>query len=308
MKRVLLIMLVVTAVAGVALAQEAKNPPAATPQATPQAAAQAAPAPAAPSAKTPPQAKTQEEFKAYQEANAAPNSAAMEKAADDFAAKFKDSELRYLLYYRAMSMYQAQNDAEKAIAMGRRVLEINGNEPITLAMVASFLALKTRDTDLDRDDRLNEAMKDAQKSLQTVDADMLFVPGTPAETMEANKNLVRSVAYSAIGNIYATRNDYPQAEANLKKSLDLTASQPDPVTWLQYAIALDRQGKYKEGLAAANKALDIAPAGSATANLIKQERQRLLQLAGSAATTPAAQTAPAAPAAPATTPQQPPKN
>ncbi len=306
MKRVALLVLVVTALAGLMLAQEAKNPPAPAAQTTAPAAPAAAPA-AAP-VKTPPQAKTQDEFKAYREADAAPNAPAMEKAADDFAAKFKDSELRYLLYYRAMSMYQAQNDAEKAIAMGRRLLEINGNEPITLAMVASFLALKTRDTDLDRDDRLNEAMQDAQKSLKLVDTDMIFAPGTPPETMENNKNLVRSVAYSAMGNVYATRNDYAQAEANLKKSLDLTASQPDPVTWLQYAIALDRQAKYKEGLAAANKALDVAPAGSATANLIKQERQRLLQLAGSAANVPAAQTTPAAPAQPATTPQAPPKN
>ncbi len=308
MKRVPLMVLLVMALAGLLMAQQGTAPqtqPAQTP-----AAAQQPAAPAAAPAKTPPQAKSQDEFKAYQEASASADAAAMEKAADDFSAKFKDSELRYLLYYRAMSMYQMQNNAEKAIDMGRRVLAIRPNEPVTLAMVANFLAMKTRDTDLDRDDRLKEAMQDAEKSLQTVETDLMVPPGTPAETVEANKNLLRSVAYSAIGNVYASRNDYPQAEVNLKKSLDLAAAQPDAITWLQYSIALDRQKKYQEALTACNKALDIAPAGSPQAELIKRERQRLLQLTGAPAAAPAQPATPAPPATPAqpaSPPQQPPK-
>ena len=65
-----------------------------------QPAGQAPPAttPAQPPAKRPPQAKTQPEYDAYNAAKASANDpAAMEKAADDFAAKFPDSELRVLL-------------------------------------------------------------------------------------------------------------------------------------------------------------------------------------------------------------------
>ena len=56
-----------------------------------------------PQGKRPPQAKTQPEFDAYNAAIAnQKDPAAMEKAADDFATKFPDSELRVLLYKAAM--------------------------------------------------------------------------------------------------------------------------------------------------------------------------------------------------------------
>src|SRR5882762_5298912 len=74
-------------------------------QQNPPAAGQAAPAPgatqgatAAPAGKRPPQAKTQPEFDAYKLAAASTDAAALEKASDDFATKFPDSELRVLLY------------------------------------------------------------------------------------------------------------------------------------------------------------------------------------------------------------------
>ncbi len=73
------------------------------------AAGQAAPAGAAattPAAKRPPQAKTQPEFEAYKAAAASTDAAGLEKACDDFATKFPDSELRVLLYKNAMRLYQ----------------------------------------------------------------------------------------------------------------------------------------------------------------------------------------------------------
>ena len=57
----------------------------------------AAAAPAAAQGKRPPQAKTQPEFEAYKAAAALTDPAAQEKAADDFSAKFPDSELRAVL-------------------------------------------------------------------------------------------------------------------------------------------------------------------------------------------------------------------
>ena len=53
---------------------------------------------AAPQGKRPPAAKTQPEFDAYKAAIALTDAAAEEKAADDFATKFPDSELRVVLY------------------------------------------------------------------------------------------------------------------------------------------------------------------------------------------------------------------
>src|SRR3954468_23885614 len=76
-------------------------------------AAPAAPqAPALPAHKTPPAAKTADEFAAYNAAVANPDTAAAEKAADDFAQKYTQSDLRGLLYSNIMRRYQQANDSD----------------------------------------------------------------------------------------------------------------------------------------------------------------------------------------------------
>ena len=89
--------------------------------------------PASPPGRPPVQAKTQEEYQAYQAAVAnAQNPAAMEKSADDFAAKFPASDLRVLLYRAAMQSYQNAGDSPKMLNMGQKVLAIDKDDPDTL--------------------------------------------------------------------------------------------------------------------------------------------------------------------------------
>ena len=141
------------------------------------------PAPA--TGKRPPQAKTQPEYEAYKTAAALADPPAAEKAADDFAAKYPDSELRVMLYKSAMRAFQKAGDSDKIMETGRKGLALDGDDPELLVTVASELAEKTRDTDLDKDQRLDEAMKMAQKSLQTVDTDISIPPNTPQEQVDA---------------------------------------------------------------------------------------------------------------------------
>lgn len=247
--------------------------------------------------KTPPQAKSNEEMAGYNqvlELIQKKDAAGAEQAANAFAEKYKNSELRYLLYHHVMSVYQEQNNAEKAIEMGRKTLALNPTEPITLAMVASFITERTRDTDLDKEERLNEAMQFAQKSLDGMDTELIIPPGTPQDRVDANKALLRSIAYGAIGNAWLGKADYKQAEDYLKKAIDATPEQGDAVIWLRYSIALDHQKRYREAIQAVNKSLELAPPDSPQANMAQAERKRLLQLAGAAlANKPAQAPAPA---------------
>ena len=64
----------------------------------------------------------------------------MEKAANDFAAKFPDSELRALLYKAAMQTYQQANNADKMMDMAQKVLAIDPDDPEALVGVAQVLA------------------------------------------------------------------------------------------------------------------------------------------------------------------------
>lgn len=234
----------------------------------------------APTGKRPPQAKTQPEYDAYKTAVALTDAAASEKAADDFAAKFPDSELRVMLYKAAMRNYQKAGDPDKTVETGRKGLALDADDPELLVTVANELAEKTRDTDLDKDQRLDEAMKMAQKATQTVDTDVSIPPGTPQDQIDAYKGQLRSFAYSIMGTIEFKKDNFTGAETDLRKSIDAFPSQPDPVVVLRLAISLDRQGKYPDALKEANHAVELTQDGTNAGKLARQERDRLNQLVG----------------------------
>jgi tetratricopeptide (TPR) repeat protein len=264
---------------------------------TPGSSSSSTPAPtpqAAPQGKRPPQAKTQAEFDAYQAAIAnIRDSAAMDKAAHDFAAKFPQSDLRVLLYRAAMNSYQSANNADKMMEMGRLILGLDPSDPEALLGVAQVLAERTRDTDLDKDQRLDEASTMAQHALETIDSDISAPAGTPPEKIEAYKRFLRSTAYSVIGTIQFNREKYVDAEASLRKSIDADPGQPDPVAVLRLALALDKQDKYPEALKEANQAVDLTKEGTNLGVTARRERDRLAQLTGSGAA-PASATPPSA--------------
>lgn len=233
---------------------------------------------AAPQGKRPPAFKSTQESDAYKAALVLPDGAATEKAADDFAAKYPDSEVRVLLYKTAMQKYQQANDADKMLAMGQKALAIDPDDPEALVGVAQVLAERTRDTDLDKDQKLAEAKKNAERALITIDTDVP-TSGYPPEKLAQYKGFLRSEAYSILGTIASNAKDWPNAETNLRKSIE-AFSELDPIAVLRLAIALDNETKYAEGLKYANQAVDLtkdrpdSPAGKAA----RAEQDRLTKL------------------------------
>ena len=279
MKRVTMIF-VVLALAAVGFAQQpASKEQTAAQSGTAQPAAQ-------PQAKRPPQAKTQPEFDAYKAAAANQDPAALSKAADDFATKFPDSELRIILYKTAMRGFQQANNGDDMMETGRKVLKIDPDDPEALVGVAEVLAERTRDTDLDKDQRLDEAMRLAQHATETIDTDIAVPAGTPQDKIDAYKGFLRSSAYSIMGTIQYNREKYPEAEGLYRKSIDAYPAQPDPIAVLRLALCLDKQNKYPEALKEANHAVELTQDGTPAGKMARQERDRLAQLTGS--TPPAA--------------------
>lgn len=249
---------------------------------------------AAPAAKRPPQAKTQPEFDAYKTAAASTDGPAMEKAAEDFANKFPDSELRVLIYKNTMRLYQNANNAEKTEAMGRKVVALDGDDPEALVTVAEVIAERTHDTDIDKDQRFAEAITMAQKATTTVDTDIQVPTGTPQDKIDAYKGLLRSNAYSIIGTIEFKKDNYPAAQENLQKSIDAFPSNPDPVVVLRLALTLDKEATalpagdkqqklYGDALKVASRAVEMTQDNTAIGTPARHERDRLQTLAGGAA-------------------------
>ena len=238
-----------------------------------------------------PQAKSKEEFEAYNAATSKTDPAQLEVAAAEFVQKFPNSELKELLYVRAMNMYQQQNNSGKVIATGRKAIELNPADPVPLVAVASALVMDTRENDLDRDARYAEAGKDAQSALDNVDTGLQVPPGVPPDRIAAAKANLRSIAYDSLGVVAMNKKDYATAEQSFQKAADLMKDQPDAVVYLRLSVAQDNQSKYPEALDSANKAVQYAPDGSAEKNLAKQQQARLQKLIAekAPAATPAAQ-------------------
>jgi len=237
-----------------------------------------------------PQAKSKEEFDAYNAAAAKTDAAQMEVAADEFAQKFPNSELKELLYVRVMNLYQQQNNSAKVVVAGRKALALNPTNPVPLVAVASALVMDTRENDMDRDARYAEAGKDAQSALDNVDTGLQIPPGVPPDSVAAAKANLRSIAYDTLGVIAMNKKDYAAAEQSFQKAADLMKDQPDAVVYLRLSVAQDNQNKYPQALDSANKAVQFAPEGSAEKNLAKQQQARLQKLiADKAPSTPPAQ-------------------
>jgi tetratricopeptide (TPR) repeat protein len=295
-------MLGVLAIAAFAVAQQQQTP---AQQKQPAGGAQQG-APVTPPGKRPPQAKTQPEFDAYNAAIAnQKDAAAMEKAADDFATKFPDSELRVLLFKAAMRAYQNANNGDKMLEEAQKLLKVDPDDPEALIASAEVTTEHTRDTDLDKDQRFAKATKDAQHALETIDTDVPMPANIPQAQIDAYKGLLRSSAYSILGTIQYDQEKYVDAEGYFRKSIDAYPAQPDPVVVLRLALALDKQGKYPDALTQANKAVDLTQEGTNAGTTARHERDRLMQLTGAtipAVSTPAPAAKPPDTAAPNTTP------
>jgi tetratricopeptide (TPR) repeat protein len=254
--------------------------------------------PAAPQqGKRPPQAKTQPEFDAYKAAMNDTDPAALEKATEDFAAKFPDSELRVLLYRATMHDYQNANNSDKMLDMAQKVLKIDPDDPEALVGASEVIAERTRDTDLDKDQRLSQALQYSQRALETIETDVAIPAGTPQDKIDTYKGFLRSTAYSILGTIYFNQEKYPDAESYFHKSIDAYPSQPDPVVVLRLALTLDKEGRYPDALTQANHAVELTQENTSAGTLARREKDRLAQLTGGSAPAPAAKTpAPTTPA------------
>ena len=247
------------------------------------------PSPSNPKGKPLPTAKTKQEYEQYLAAANAPDAPTSEKLAREFEVEFPTSQLLPILYQQVMDKYQKADNSDKTLDMGRKILQYDPDNVGALVMNATVLAVRTRQTDIDRDQRLKEATTDAQRALEDLrSGDYMLSPSTTPEQVQQFKDQVTGMVYSALGTAEMERENYPVAEQDLRKALETSTGKGDAIVWYRLALALDRQNKYADANAAITTAVALAPANSTVASMAKNEQSRLKQLAaGGAAANPA---------------------
>ena len=243
-----------------------------------------------PAGKRLPQAKTQAEFADYNTAYAMKGGAAMEKAADDFAAKYPNSELKPYLYAKAMHEYQVENDSPKMLAMGEKVLTLDPDNTVALVITATVLSDGLADTNPDQQ-KVALVRQRASHALETVDTALATTSGIPQDQVTSYKNTLRAMAHSALAITSLKLGDNADAEKEFKIAAELGKAQPDPFVWYHLALAQDREGtaavntdeqqkKYSEALVSVREALRYTASNPDLGKLAEGELKRLEQLTG----------------------------
>jgi len=182
-----------------------------------------------------------------------------------------------------MERYQTSSTA-KTMEMAQKILAIDADDPAALVRLAQGMLDSTRDTDLDKDQKIAEAKKNAERALVTVETDVPTAGYAP-EQLNQFKSVVRSDAYFVLGMAAFKASNWPDAETNLRKSVDAFPQQPDAFTTLELAIALDMQSKYPEATKYVDQAVELTKdrADSGVGKAARAEKDRLKDLSAGAA-------------------------
>jgi len=228
-----------------------------------------------------PQARTQQERNDFNAAYALTGGPAAEAAANDFAARYPESELRRYLYSSAMLQYQHENDSARMLAMGEKILALDPDNSLALVLTATALADTLGDHDRDREKKIGTIKRNATRAIQS--AETSFAPSAAGGAAPAAlyKTTLQSMAYSALGIMKLKTGDDAGAEKDLQLAAELDKVRPDPYVWYHLALAQDHRKKYTAALNSVEQALQLASSNPELQKLAEVEHERLAGLAKS---------------------------
>ena len=167
-----------------------------------------------------PMAKSQAELEALKAMLGATTPDARIKAVDDLLVKFADTDFKGLALYLEADAYRQKGDYEKMQIYGERALEVDPKNYNTLLMLASNIAQRTRDTDLDKEERLGKAEKYANAAIAALkDAQKPNPNVTDQQWEDAKKDMVAQ-AHEALGLSAMVRKKYDVAISEYKTSIE----------------------------------------------------------------------------------------
>jgi len=257
--------------AGAAMAQSAPaQPPAQPGEAAP-------PAATIPLAKQP-AVKSQAEgdaVVAMLQAAQGPDPDARITACQNLINKFPNSEFKPLaLFFMTMS-FQEKNDYEKTIAYGELTLKEDPENIQTLLLLSRLIASRTRENDLDKEEKLKTAEKYATHAVEATKTSPRPNPSvTDEQWIDARKEMLAQ-AYEAFAMIAMARENTEAAIEQFKKAIE--TSPGDPATMVRLGNALAKAGKYDEAISTFERVMAIPDAPQQVKQIAQAERVRAVQ-------------------------------
>jgi tetratricopeptide (TPR) repeat protein len=227
-------------------------------------------------AKQQPKPKSQKEVDAIMAVQNAATPQERLTAIDNLLTKFADTEFKPMVLQMAAGTAQQIGDMDKAIIYAERSLEADPKSFQSMLLLAQAWASRTKEFDLDKEEKLARAEKYAKDAMETLKTAEKPNPAITDEQWAAAKKDLNSQGHEALGSVAMVRKKYDVAIAEYKVAAD-TASSPDPATLVRLAGAYGQAGQWDQDVATLDKVLampDVHPQIKAVAT---QERARALQ-------------------------------
>jgi tetratricopeptide (TPR) repeat protein len=221
----------------------------------------------------------------------APDAASRIKAGDDFLTKFADSEFKAIVLMIQTSTYQMTNDYEKMIVTGERALEADPQSFSVMLMLGQAIAQRTREFDLDREEKLARAEKFAKQAVEIAKTAPRPRPDITDEQWEAAKKDIFAQGHEVLGMTAMVRKKFDVAVAEFKLATE-TASSPDPATLVRLGHSYTQLGKYDEAVSILDKVMADTNVDPRVKQFAQAERARAVE-AKSGGAKPATPPAPA---------------
>jgi len=197
-------------------------------------------------------------------------------AVDQFVADYPDSEFKGTMLQVAAMMAQQLNDYDRLMVYGERTLEADPDNFDVMIMMATALAQRTREFDLDKEEKLSRATELANQSLTILET----APRPRADVTDAQwdgaKNEYRAEAHGALGFAAMAREETEQAIEEFRTAVNLSQA-PNPNVQLMLARELSEVGNHGEAINVLDTMLADPQASPQVRQLAEQQRQYALQ-------------------------------
>lgn len=251
-----------------------------------------------------PKPKSQKELEAVQAIFSAQDPDVRIKNVEALITNFADTEFKAVALYVAAASAQQKNDFEKMVLYSERTLEADPKNFGAMLMLASGIAQRTREFDLDKEEKLTRSEKYSTTAIDLIKTAAKPRPDLSDEEWEGAKKSYLAQAYESLGLAAMARKKYDDAAKQFEMSANTS---PDASTFVRLAAAYNQAKKPDQAIAALDKLNSVADLHPAVKQAAAQERNNAVKLkggsgAGAAAPATPAAGAPATPAAPAPTP------
>ena len=217
-----------------------------------------------------PQAKTQEELDAYLEIITASEPKATIQKVDQFALRYRKSDLLRVAFQYQMRAYKRTNDFEGILGAGEKALQLQPNNLNTLLTLASAIPNSVAGRS-DAAELLNRAEDYARQALREM-ARTIIPREIPLEHWEDMRAEMEAQAHEALGHVAGKRGNLQLAISEFEKAA-FNNPKPQGSQFFRLGVTYALVGKNDLARKTLSRAIDLGP--DPIRALAVKERKRL---------------------------------